>query len=209
MPRPFDERPALCHNRSPVQRPRFLVRLVALAVLAGLLAAVSGCDKPNDQPLLQQEVLATAKDYDRRLDELARRADDIDHRRQALRRATLDSASAEHRLAQARSAIEDRRGYLEAVRARLAGKPGSVTELRGLLDEMRARLDDGVLEANDDLAAVESWIATAAQSQRADAQPPAPEPEPPAPVRSTAPAAPTAGSDDGAPETDSPGAPIR
>ena len=71
-----------------------------------------------------------------------------------------------------------------------------VAELHALLDEMRARLDGGVREARDDLAAVESWIATAPLRQRADAQPPTPEPPPP-------------GSEDGAPETDRSGAPIR
>ena len=181
-----------------MQRPRFLVRFVALAALAWLAAAVPGCDKPNDQPLLQQEALATAGDYDRRLDQLQERADEVDRRFRALPGATLDSAPAEHRLGQAHAAIADRRGYLTAVRVRLAGKPGSVAELHALLDEMRARLDGGVREANDDLAAVESWIATAPLRPRADAQP---TPEPPTP------AAP--GSDDGAPETDSSGAPIR
>ena len=206
MPHRFDERPALCHDRPPAQRPRPLVRAVALAALAwlGLAAAGPGCDRPSDQPVLQREALATAKDYERRLDDLEQRADEIDHRRQALGRATLDSAAAEHRLAQARSAIEDRRGYLRSVRARLAGKPGSVAELHGLLGEMRARLDDGILEAGDDLAAVASWLATAARP-RAGARP-APDPEPPG---AAATAGQTAGSGEDAPETDSSGAPIR
>jgi hypothetical protein len=195
MPRRFDERPALCDNRL-VQRPRLLVRSVALAVLASLAAA--GCDKPNDQPVLQQEVLAIAREYDHRLDALQERADDIERRFRALPGGTLDSAPAEHRFSQARAAIGDRRGYLTGVRARLADKPGSVGELHALLDEMRARLDDGVREASDDLAAVESWIATAPLRPRADAQP-TPEPPPPA----------APGSDDGAPETDRSGAPIR
>jgi hypothetical protein len=198
MPRRFDERPALCDNR-PVQRPRFLVRLVALAVLAWLAAAAApGCDKPNDQPALQQEALATAKDYDRRLDALQERADDLERRLRALPGGTLDSAPAEHRFSQARAAIGDRRGYLTGVRARLADKPGSIGELHALLDEMHARLDDGIREASDDLAAVESWIATAPLRPRADAQP-TPEPPPP----------PAPGTDDGAPETDRSGAPIR
>jgi hypothetical protein len=202
MPRRSDERPGLCHDRCPVQRARFLVRLVALAALAwlGLAAAASGCDRPDDRPVLRQEALATARDYEHRLDDLQQRAGEVDHRRQALGRATLGSAAAEHRLAQARSAIEDRRGYLKGVRARLAGRPGSVAELHGLLDELRARLDGGIVEAGDDLAAVESWLATATQPQRAGAQPSAPDPEH---------LAPAAGSDDGAPETDSSGAPIR
>jgi hypothetical protein len=170
-----------------------LAGLVTLAWLAG-----SGCDRPNDQPALQQEALAIARDYDRRLDELEERAKDIEGRLRTLPGGTLDSAPAEHRFSQARAAIGDRRGYLTGVRARLAGKSFSVPELHALLDEMRARLDDGVREASDDLAAVESWIATAPLRPRADAQP---TPEPPAP--------PPPGSDDGAPETDRSGAPIR
>lgn len=198
MPRRFDERPALCHNR-PVQRTRLVLRFVALAMLVWLgLAAGPGCDKPDDQPALQQEVLAIARDYDHRLDALQERADDIERRLRTLPGGTLDSAPAEHRFGQARAAIGDRRGYLTGVRARLADKPGSVPELHALLDEVRARLDDGVREASDDLAAVESWIATAPLRPRADAQP---TPEPPAPAHP--------GSDDGAPETDSSGAPIR
>jgi hypothetical protein len=168
------------------------VRLAWLALTVG----VPGCDKPSDQPLLQQEALATAREYDHRLDELQERADQIERRLRALLGATLDSAPAEHRFSQARAAIGERRGYLTGVRARLGGAPGSVAELHALLDEMRARLDGGVREAVDDLAAVESWIATAPLRPRADAQ--RPTPEPPAP-----------GSDDGAPETDSSGAPIR
>jgi hypothetical protein len=202
MPRPFDERPALCDNR-PVQRPRlfvrsvvrFVVRFGVMAALAWLAAA--GCDKPNDQPVLQQEVLAIAREYDHRLDALSERADDIERRFRALPGGTLDSAPAEHRFGQARAAIGDRRGYLMGVRARLAAKPGSVAELHALVDEMRARLDDGVREASDDLAAVESWIATAPLRPRAGAQP-APEPPAPAP-----------GSDEDTPETDRSGAPIR
>jgi hypothetical protein len=184
-----------------VPPPRSVLRFALLAWL-GLAAPASGCDRPQDQPLLQQEVLATARDYDRRLDELQQRADELDRRRRALPHDTLDSAPAEHSLAQARSAIEDRRGYLQGVRARLAGgKPGSVRELHGLLDELRARLDDGVVEASAELEAVESWVAIAAQPQRAGAQPPDPEPEP-APAPATTP-------EDRAPETDSSGAPIR
>jgi hypothetical protein len=210
MPRRFDERPALCHNQGPVQPPRSVLRLALLAWLGLAAPAAAGCAKPHDQPLLQQEVLATAGDYDRRLDELQQRADELDRRRRALPHDTLDGAPAEHRLAQARSAIEDRRGYLQGVRARLAGgKPGAVRELQVLLDELRARLDGGVVEATADLQAVDSWVAAAAQLQRAGAQPPATEPEPrsyaPAPA---APAAPPA-SGDRAVEIDRSGAPIR
>jgi ABC-type transporter Mla subunit MlaD len=175
------------------------VRITALAALAALgLGAGPGCDKPDDRPALQQEVLATAGQYDRRLDQLAERADELAHRlagRRALR-ATLDRAAAEHRLAQARSVIEDRRGYLTSARARLR-PPGSVAELHALVGEMHVRLSDGVVEATADLAAVEGWLAAAAQAERAGAQgaPAEPEPEPESPPP--------------APETDRSGAPIR
>jgi hypothetical protein len=185
-----------------VNRPRLLVRLAVLAALG--VAAGPGCDRPDDRPALQQEALATAKDHDRRLDQLADRADELARRMERHRRelphATLSSAAAEHSLAQARSAIQDRRGYLTGVRARL-GKPGSVPELHALLDEMRARLSGGLVEATSDLAAVDSWLAAQAQAERAGAHPLAAEPDPPPPLSGS-------GSDD-APETDRSGAPIR
>lgn len=188
----------------PVKRPRLLVRLAVLAALAA--AAGPGCDRPDDRPALQQEALATAKDHDRRLDQLAERADELarrlDHHRRELPHATLSSAAAEHALAQARSAIQDRRGYLTGVRARL-GKPGSVPELHALLDEMRVRLSDGLVEATTELAAVDSWLAAQAQAERAGAHPLAAEPDPAAALPSGS------GSDNGAPETDRSGAPIR
>ncbi len=185
-------------SRSIPPSARRVARL-ALVALAGLGLA-AGCDKPNDQPVLQQDVLATAKAYERRLDELSDRADDLDRRRRAVPHDTLDAAAAEHDLGLARSAIEDRRGYLRGVRARVAGEPGSVVALHALLDEIHARLDAGLIEATAELGAVEGWLASAARLPRAGAQPaaepePAPEPAPEA--------------DDGAPETDRTGAPIR
>ncbi|HEX3761116.1 MAG TPA: hypothetical protein VHW23_20615 [Kofleriaceae bacterium] len=179
----------------PLLRPSPLLRL---ALLAGLGLAAAGCDRPNDQPVLQQELLATAKAYERRLDELSDRAGDLDRRRQAVPHDTLDAAAAEHELGQARSAIEDRRSYLRGVRSRLAGRPGSVVELRALLDELRARLDTGIVEATADLGAVDGWLASAALLPRAGAQPADPEPANPGPEGS-----------ESAPETDRTGAPIR
>jgi hypothetical protein len=176
-------------------------RRAALLAFAGLGLA-AGCDKPNDQPALQQDVLTTARAYERRLDELSDRADDLERRRRAVPRDTLDAAAAEHELGLARSAIEDRRGYLRGVRARVAGEPGSVVALHALLDEIHARLDAGIIEATADLGAVDGWLASAAQLPRAGARPaaePAAEPAPePAPEV-----------DDSPPETDRTGAPIR
>jgi hypothetical protein len=169
-----------------------VIQLRSILVFAGLAAA--GCDTPQDAPRMHDEALAAVRDYDARLDDLKRRADDLDHRRGALPHDTLSSAATEHTLGQARSVIEDDRGYLKTVRTKLQ-KPGTVGELQVLLDELRRRLDDGLTEATSEIGAVESavWIA----EQRAPgAQPPAPPPpEPP--------------TEDRAPETDRSGAPIR
>ena len=186
--------------------PRALLRFAVLAALAALPLAGGGCDRPDDQPALRADLLAAIRSYDTRLEELARRADAVDLRRRALPHDTLDSAPAEHALAQARSAIGDRRGYLTSVRARLAGPgPASSAELQRLLAELRRRLDDGATEAIADLDAAESWVAVAEQ-QRRQAAPPAaapaaePESDPEPAGRSGA---------RRSPPTDSSGAPIR
>lgn len=161
------------------------------------LLVAPACDKPNDQPVLQDEVVATAGSYDSRLDELKHRADDVDRRRAALPRDTPSSAAAEHSLGQARTVIGDQRSYLQTVRTRLKAIPsGAPGQVQALLDEMRQRVDDGLTEATADLEAVESWVAIAQQQQRPGAQPPPPP-------------APEAVPEDRAPDTDASGAPIR
>ena len=90
--------------------------------------------------------------------------------------------------------LEDQRGYLRGVRAKLQ-KPGTNAELQALIDELRHRLDDGITEASSEISAVESWVAIAERTRTAVAQRPAPPAEPP--------------TEDRAPETDRSGAPIR
>jgi len=141
---------------------------------------------------MRDEVLATAARFDARFDELRHRAEAVELRRAALPHDTLASASADHSLGQARSVIEDERGYLTTARARLQ-KPSTRAELLRLLDEMRSRLEDGITEAGAELSAVESWVAIATRG----GAPAPPAPPPPEPV------------DDRAPETDRSGAPIR
>ena len=171
--------------------------LLVLAVAVAALAAAA-CTRPDDQPRLRAELAATAAGYEARLDELKRRATDLDARRQALPHDALDAAAAEHSLGQARLAIENLRSYLRSARNRAAGgKPGAAGELSGILDELRRRLDDGITEATSDLEAVESWEALAGRRQQAGAQAPAP------------PASEPAEPSDDRPETDRTGAPIR
>jgi hypothetical protein len=142
---------------------------------------------------MHDEAVAAAREYDARLDDLKRRADELDHRRAALPHDSLSSASADHTLGQARSVLEDQRGYLRGVRTKLQ-KPGTKAELQALIDELRHRLGDSITEATSEISAVESWVAIAERQRTAVAQRPAP-PEPP--------------TDDRAPETDRSGAPIR
>lgn len=173
-----------------------MIHLRCLVVFT--LLAAAACDTPQDQTRLQDETLATASRYDARFDELRRRAEDVDRERGALPRE-LASASIEHLLSQARSQIEDSRGYLKGVRARVTTRPGSAAELRAQLDEMRERLDRSVTEAGWDIETAESQVWVAAKQGgivvARQGAPPAAEPAPPAGER--------------APQTDASGAPIR
>jgi hypothetical protein len=143
---------------------------------------------------MHDEAVAAAREYDVQLDDLKRRADELDHRRSALPHDTLSSASADHALGRARQVLEDSRGTLRGVRGKLQ-KPGTAAETQALIDELRRRLGDGITEATSEISAVESWVAIAERQRTAVAQRPAPPPEPP--------------TEDRAPETDRSGAPIR
>ncbi|HMG56349.1 MAG TPA: hypothetical protein VK601_22775 [Kofleriaceae bacterium] len=181
-----------------MRTPRCLVWFALLA------AAALACARPNDQPRLQDEALAAAAAYDARLVELARRADEVEHRRAVLPHDTLNSAAAEHSLSQARAAIAGLRGQLTEARSRLkAVRPGAAGEVRTLLEEMRHRLDDGLTAAIADLSAVESSVAIAEQQRR----PGAPAPEPTA--NPTAHPTPEPASVPREPDTDRSGTPIR
>lgn len=156
-------------------------RAVLFAVIATLGAALAAsCTKPDDLPRWQDEVRSTAANYQRRYDELRERAEAIEHRRRALPQDTLEAASAQHTLGQARSMIEDRLGLLSGVSAQLKAwvARGDTSELQNRLDEMRHRLETGEVEATAELAAVESWVAIAEQRRGPGAPPPAPEPPP-------------------------------
>jgi hypothetical protein len=182
------------------QMPRPLLATV-LALAAAVAVLGSACARPDDQPRLRGELTAAAAGYDARLDELKHRAEDLDHRRQALPHDALDAAAAEHSLGQARLTIENLRSFLRSARTRAAGiKPGGARELSGILDEVRQRLEAGITEATSNLEAVESWEAIAARRAQAGAQPPPPQPEPNES---------NSESNDDRPETDRTGAPIR
>jgi hypothetical protein len=175
MPLPFDERLVVCDKLRSVSH---VCRLVLFVMLAG-----SACSRPDDLRRKHDEVLATAVAYQSRFDELKRRADEIDQRVRALPPATLNSAATQRTLAVVRTTIDQNRAYLRQVPTMTLAwmTSGEVRELQKLLDAMRQRLEDSVIEATSDVAAVESWTALAEQQQgspHAPAAPPEPVPEP-------------------------------
>lgn len=171
-----------------------------LAVLLVLLGAPA-CDKPNDLPRMQDELLASVQEYQARFDELKRRADAIEPRTHALPQDTA-TASALHTLGLARTAIEQCLGQLSQVPQLLPAWLSSKdvrSPLQAWLSDQRHELEATAIEATSEIEAVESWTFVAeqrAEAPRSAAAPPTPEP-----------AAPEAG--DHAPEADGSGAPIR
>jgi chromosome segregation ATPase len=143
--------------------------LVSFTLLA--LLAASGCEKTNDVPRLRDEVLATAKDYQQRVDELQHRADEAARRANTLPRDALNSADAQRVFRQALGKLGEARRHLQQAQA--AVKSDSVEELEKLLDSVRERVESEVVETTSEISAVESWIGTVEQRQGAAGAPPA------------------------------------
>jgi len=158
------------------------LRGVVLVTLLALLVA-SGCEKPNDLPRLQDEAVATAKIYQRRLDELSHRAAVVGPRVAALPADAPDATRARQIYQQAVSTIDERRRELQQqlpLGVQAGMKSGNPDELARLIDRTRESQGRAVIEATAGLSAVESWIAIAEQRQiapRAAAAPSAREPD--------------------------------
>ena len=158
--------------------------VVLVTLLALLVASVaSGCEKPNDLPRLQDEAVATAKIYQRRLDELSHRAAVVGPRVAALPADAPDATRARQIYQQAVSTIDERRRELQQqlpLGVQAGMKSGNPDELARLIDRTRESQGRAVIEATAGLSAVESWIAIAEQRQiapRAAAAPSAREPD--------------------------------
>jgi hypothetical protein len=154
-----------------------LRRLVLLAALA------AACDKPSDLPRKHDEVLATARIYQDRFDDLRRRAEELDQRLRALPAGTANVAATQHTLALARTTIEMSRGRLGQLPTMLESwtQSGDTRKVQELFDGLRLLLDDNALEATSELSGVESWTALAEHQppgQAAAQPPPVPEPDP-------------------------------
>jgi hypothetical protein len=156
---------------------RLAFAALALAASAGLMA----CDRPDDLPHKRDEVLATARRYDARFEELKHRAEKLTERDRALPPSTPNLAANQHRVGEALTAIEQNRSYLQKVPSDLEGwtKAGNARDLQKLLDALRERMDDGVRSMILDLSEVESWTGLVEQGIL-QAQP-TPQPMPEAP----------------------------
>jgi hypothetical protein len=165
---PFDERAVLCDNRRAVSNFRAVVFLPVLALLA-----VSGCEKTNDLPRLQEEAQATLASYQLRAEELVQRANAVAQRFAALPRDAPDpdhaTMIAQRTFLQARAVLERTRITLRQVPKRVEDevKAGKTDELGKLVSGLHDELEISMREANGELSAIESWVAIAEQRKSA------------------------------------------
>jgi len=152
--------------------------VVSVPVL--VLLAVSGCERTNDLPRLQDEVLATQTRYQARTDELVQRANAVAQRFAALPRDLPDTMVAQRTFLQARAALDRTRMRLRQVPQQVqAGvKAGKTEELDKLIGSLHQELDAAMREATGELSAIESWVAIV--EQRRSSAPTAPAPAAPA-----------------------------
>jgi hypothetical protein len=165
-----------------------------------VLAVLSACTKQNDAQTLEHEAVAVVKFYTPRLDALDKRVNDIFRRGTTIPANLPGIADVGKRLTEARDTIVQLRGIIGPGRdqkspvekqAEAAAKENRIADLEKLIHETETTLDHGITVINDDLDAVESWIAqydrvaalpkTEAKSQTEAPTPQAPTPEAPKP----------------------------
>jgi DNA-binding IclR family transcriptional regulator len=136
------------------------VNTLRLVVILALLAA---CDTPSDLPHLQDQAHAVAKDYERRLDELARRVERIRRRGSALPAEVLSTGNIGRVFRHAVSVIDEYRRTLQQVPGVIQGdvKAGDPRKLQQRIASIRERFGHAVTEATSELGAVESALAIA------------------------------------------------
>jgi len=150
--------------------------VIRIALASFLVLAA--CAKVDDLGRLQEEGVASAKSYSPKLDDLQHRADSVlargaeaargsDPGETTKARATLDRAI--QLIGEMRS-----KSSVAASEIATAAKSGSYEEVERKIDDLRHHMHHGIIEANDDLGAVESWLAQA--ETQAKVSPVAPEP---------------------------------
>jgi hypothetical protein len=140
---------------------------------------VAACAKVDDLGHLQEEGVAAAKSYTPRLDELQHRADSVLARGAEAARGSDPNETTKARglLDRAIQLIGDMRSKstIAASEIQTAAKSGSFEEVERKIDDLRHHMKTGITEANDDLDAVENWLAQA--EVQAKVTPAAPEPQ--------------------------------
>ncbi|HSD91132.1 MAG TPA: hypothetical protein VLB44_26600 [Kofleriaceae bacterium] len=168
-----------------------------LILLAAILAA---CSKSNDVQTLHREAANVADYYQPKLDALDKRVQDIFKRGTTIPANLPGIEEVGKRLTEARDTIVQLRGIVakgpdgkSAVvkQADLAAKDRKIDDLHKLVEDTEATLERGTRVVEDDLWAVESWIALYDQGINKATAPtpevaPQPVPELPTPAPGTA-----------------------
>jgi hypothetical protein len=160
---------------------------------------LAACAKVDDLGHLQEEGVAAAKSYTPKLDNLQHRADSVLARGAEAARGSdpTETTKARATLDRAIQLIGDMRSKsaVAASEIQTAAKSGSYEEVERKIDDLRHRMHTGIIEANDDLDAVENWLALAETQAKVSPVAPEPpdtnEPEPPSgetPTETPAPA---------------------
>lgn len=168
-----------------------------------VVLAATACGKPNDAAILEYEAGTLVKYYQPKLERLDQRVQLIFKRGTTIPANLPGIDEVGKRLGEARDAIIQLRSIIGAStsekspvekQAAALAKENKVEDLEKLVHDTETTLDRGMTVINDNLDAVESWIA---QYDRATAQAKAPAAEPPPPPAANppppaAPANPTA-----------------
>jgi hypothetical protein len=164
-------------------------------LLATVLAVLSACGKKNDVHVLHHEAITLAKYYAPKLDALDGRVQAIFTRGSTIPGNLPGIEDVGRRLQEARDTLVQLRGIIgpgpdgkSAVekQADAAAKDSKVPELQKLVHDTHVAIDRGITIINDDLNAVEAWIANYDHKTLAIAAAPAPAPTEPQPSPETA-----------------------
>lgn len=155
-----------------------------------VLALMPACGKSNDVQHLKEEAVVLAKAYDTKLKAVDRRVQIIFKRGTTIPANLPGIEEVGKRLTEARDTIiqlrgivgegPDKKSALEK-QAEAVAKDRKVDDLRKLVHDTETTMENGLRVINDDLDAVESWIAQYDQglAQEAKATATAPVAEPP------------------------------
>lgn len=156
-----------------------------------VLALMPACGKSNEAQHLQDEADVLAKAYKKKLEGVDRRVQLIFKRGTTIPANLPGIEEVGKRLTEARDTIiqlnqivtpgADNKSAVEK-QAEAAAKAGKVDDLRKLVHDTETTMDNGLRVVNDDLNAVESWIALYDQgiAKEVKPTPTAPAGEPPA-----------------------------